>query len=250
MSSGGCLRIETTNINFADAESYIGYIGSPIAIQIALAFRRNDLDPENPSLLATDLSIFLAVRNIELVDSPVRRGHAIQRSHSSLRFISSRQIDETIALPRSRDLEITVHRQDSFADGLQVETLKQFLQLSMDETLAGNVGQAAHEQPPAFFDGPGPMLACFFPLVPVVAGRLGCRRREIKRLPLAVLHSRPESMRFVAIALACVVSHSDQTAAECLRLEFLDHGFGIFGAGEIDETVGRVSAGEGIDGDV
>ena len=66
----------------------------PIPIQVTLALRRNDLNPQNPSLLTTDLPILLTVRDIELIDSPVRSRHTVQSSHSSPRLISRRQIDK------------------------------------------------------------------------------------------------------------------------------------------------------------
>jgi hypothetical protein len=55
---------------------------------------------------------------------------------------------------------------------------------------------------------------------------------------------------FAAVALACVVPDSDRAAADGSVLEFLDYSFGGFCAGEVDETVRRISAGEGIDWNV
>ena len=94
------------------------------------------------------------------------------------------------------------------------------------------------------------MLPCFFPLEPVGDGRSGCRRREVERLPFAILHPRLKLECFAAIALASVVSDFDRTATDCLCLELLNYSFGPFCAGEINETVGWVSAGERIDGNV
>ena len=51
----------------------------------------------------------------------------------------------------------------------------------------------------------------------------------------------------VAFALACVVFDFERAAADDLGLEFLDRSFDIVCAGEIDETVGWIAAGEGID---
>jgi hypothetical protein len=232
-------QMATILVNLAAAQSDIG---SPIPLQIALAFRRNDLDPKNPSLLSTDFPMFVTIRDVEFIDPTVRRRHAVQRSHGSSSLFGSRQINKAVTLSRGWDLGIAVHRQHSLADGLQVETLEQVLHLSIDKRLAGDVGQSAHEQSPAFFVRFGPVLACFFPFVPVEDGGFGGRRVEIERLPFAVLHSSFGSMGFAAVALACVVSDPDRAATDGLFLELLDHSFGAFYAGEIDEAVGWVSA--------
>jgi hypothetical protein len=130
-------QMATILVNLAAAQSDIG---SPIPLQIALAFRRNDLDPKNPSLLSTDFPIFVTIRDVEFIDPTVRRRHAVQRSHGSSSLFGSRQINEAVTLSHGWDLGIAVYKQHSLADGLQVETLEQVLHLSIDNGLPSSFG--------------------------------------------------------------------------------------------------------------
>ena len=182
-------------------------------------------------MLTTDLLILLAVRDIELIDSPVRSRHTTQSSHSSPRLISRRQIDKTITLPRSGSINIAMRGQHPLTDSLQLKPLEQILHLGVDERLAGNVRQAAHEQPSALFDRFGPVLPRVFPIVPVKDEGLRCRGFEIEGLHFAVLHAGLDVAASGDVAFARVVVYLDRAAADDVGLGSLDDGFGGLGAG-------------------
>lgn len=182
-------------------------------------------------MLTTDLLILLTVRDIELIDSPLRSRHTIQSSHSSPRLISRRQIDKTITLPRSGSINIAMHRQHPLTDSLQLKPLEQILHLGVDERLAKNFRQAAYEQPPALFDRFAPVFARVFPLVPVEDEGIHRRGLEFEGLHFAVLHVGLDVAASGAVAFACVVVYSDRAAADGVGLGSLDDGFGGLGAG-------------------
>lgn len=94
------------------------------------------------------------------------------------------------------------------------------------------------------------MFACIFALVPVEDEGLGCLGCEVECLNPAVLHSRLEVTAPGVVAFAGIVVDLDGSATEGVGLESSYYGSGIFSTGDIDETVGWVTAGERIDGHV
>lgn len=125
------------------------------------------------------------------------------------------------------------------------------MHLGIDEVLAGDGGQAADPQPSAFLDRLGPVVARVVSLVSVEDKGFVCRWFEVEGLlPATILHARFEMATPRTAAFARVVVDFHGAATDGFGLELFDYRFGVFCAGEVDEAIGRVSAGEGVNGHI
>ena len=178
-------------------------IRPPVTLQFTLEVRGIGLLPNDLSLLATDLSSLLVAGKLDPVPPAVRRRCTVRVSHGGLCLFCSSKVDKAEALSCARLVKMS--RDHWLTDSLHIKAFEQVLHLGIDERLAGNGGQPAYEQPSAFLDRFGPVVARVVPCVSVEDEGFGIRWLrwfKVEGLPPAFLRASFDMATPGAVAFA------------------------------------------------
>lgn len=137
-------------------------------------------------------------------------------------------------------------RQDSFADCLDILTVKQPPHFFIDKRLVPNVAETSYIQSSSFFDWLGLVLASIGACIPVKYERRSCCWREVKRSSLSVCKAGFEASRMLG-SLSRIVVDFDGLSADYVPLKLSYDDVGIFIVVKINKVVRWIPTREGVD---